>query len=958
MAQILVPISTITNTSWTLVGDATVHQCIDETTAAADDNTTHIAATVAGATCEVRLGTPPLIPTDRSSHVFRARARAASTTNLRCILKQMPAGTVIKDMIIDIGASWATWVINLSVAEANLITDYTQLNVNILPRTYAAGDVVRCTAIELEVPTPIPMRATRLAAEVGAKPGTPKLRASRFAAEIGAHNAAILRATRFAAEVGAHSMKIPLRVTRFAAEVGAHVVTVPSLGLRASRFAAEVGAHRVIIPPVAGVAVTAGVLPTPIPTLIRHNWNGEAVLETAWQTDVTAARTVSEERRGALAKPYRTLTASLTGLRVDDATQLWQNLQRHSQQRTIVPLYCDFSKVTAASSGTTINCATSYRRFFVGGWVAIHAWARPNNLPANPAYRKIVALTSTTITVDAALPQTYPIGARAFPVLEVLPNLEGSALFLSDQTCQVDLQVREIVGKSALNPTTLTIPAGVSTYLGAPIFNVAPDWSANLKSGPLRDGEEGGQGLGTVQDLLGDRPRQRHALEITALRRSQAWKVIQFFDYVMGRLRDFWLVAPESIHDVVSATTTSLTIRAIGNFLDLQKFWPAVGILKLDGTVVVRNISSYVDNGNSTWTLGFADSGTPLSAALIRRATSAHHVRLESDAMKERWSTDETMSTQLTMIDVLEEKDVGLTGIFEPPTTDPPPVQVPNLYLWVDASMNTWVWQGPPNIDQRIVPLIPGPTIGLQARCGVWDDIRGSPSDPCLDGDGQNNFELRPWIYVPGIQSVSNGNATAQFAGASPGHSMYLQASAPQFWSNADGLTFFINLRTTGQTSALYEGVFLRLKGCFEFWTNDLFAPHDGATHSHKVCFFETQDTVDETRWIVGPDFRTNETMTLIVTWKPSTYARLYKGGTLVGSAATPAAQIAPDTHAREVEIPRLAVASGGSGDGSIGFSWNVNAIGIYKRALTSAEINFLGLYLSGRYGSFWTPIP
>ncbi len=957
MAQILVPISTVANTNWTLVGDATVHQCIDEGVAAADNNTTHIAATTTGATCEVRLGTPPLIPTDRSNHILRARARAASTTNLRCILKQMPAGTVILDAIIDINAAWTTWVVNLSVAQANLITDYTQLNVNILPRTYAAGDVVRCTAIELEVPTPIPMRATKFAAEVGAKPGTPKLRATRFAAEVGAHKAANLRATRFAAEVGAHSFKIPVRLTRFAAEVGAHVPqTPPTLGLRATRFAAEVGAHRVVIPPPAGVTVVAGVLPVPLPNMIRHNWSGEATLESAWLTDVTAARTVAEERRGSVAKPYRTLTASLTGLRVRDATELWQNLQRQSQQRTVVPLYCDFSKVTAASSGTTINCDTRYRRFFVGAWCLVHVWSRPNNLPANPSYQKIVGLTASTITTESALPQTYPAGARVYPVLEVLPNLEGSALFLSDQTCHVDLQVREIFGRSALNPTTEAIPAGVSTYQGIPVFNVPPDWSANLRSEVLREGEEGGQGLGTVQELLGDRPRQRHVLEITALRRPQAWKTIQFFDYVCGRMRDFWLVAPESIHDVVSATTTTLTITAIGNFLDLQKFWPAVGILKLDGTVVTRAITSYVDNGNGTWTLGFADAGTTLSAALIRRATSAHHVRLDSDAMTEKWSTDETMSTRLLMIDALEEKDVTLTGIFEPPTSDPPPTQVPNLYAWFEAGINCWVWQGPPNIDQRIVPLLPGPTIGLGARCGVWDDIRQTFSDPCLDGDGQNNVLLRPWIYVPGIPSVSNGNPTAQFAGASPGHSMLLQASAPQFWSNVDGLTFFINLRTTGQLSTLYEGVFLRLAGCFEFWTNDLFM--SGGDHSHRVCFFETQDVVDTSRWIVGPDFRTNETMTLVVTWKPSTYARLYKGGTLVGSAATPAASIAADAHARQIEIPRLAVASGGSGDGSIGFSWNVNAIGIYKRALTSAELNFLGTYLSTRYGSFWTPIP
>ncbi|HEV7299696.1 MAG TPA: hypothetical protein VGN72_10055 [Tepidisphaeraceae bacterium] len=102
--------------------------------------------------------------------------------------------------------------------------------------------------------------------------------------------------------------------------------------------------------------------------LFHHNWMTPVAVSSAWRTDAQVAPTGVPQRRGAVIKPYRSITFSAVALTEQDVALLQSAMLRTATSGTLVPLFCDptflDSRVVfgwSASSGGA-NCGSSGKR--------------------------------------------------------------------------------------------------------------------------------------------------------------------------------------------------------------------------------------------------------------------------------------------------------------------------------------------------------------------------------------------------------------------------------------------------------------------------------------------------------------------------------------------------------------------------------------------------------------------
>jgi hypothetical protein len=148
------PTSTVTTGNFLPDGAATLHEALDEVTANTSDYITS-----ANTNEEAHLGLGGVIdPNTSSSHVMRARAYgnrlAGQTVQLR--LYENSGGSLIATHSITIVGkrSWEDFSYTLSGAEADSITDYTDLSIRIT-NTTSGNKELWVSWFELEVPDPV-----------------------------------------------------------------------------------------------------------------------------------------------------------------------------------------------------------------------------------------------------------------------------------------------------------------------------------------------------------------------------------------------------------------------------------------------------------------------------------------------------------------------------------------------------------------------------------------------------------------------------------------------------------------------------------------------------------------------------------------------------------------------------------------------------------------------------------
>lgn len=417
-------------------------------------------------------------------------------------------------------------------------------------------------------------------------------------------------------------------------------------------------------------------------------WAGGVTLHSSWFTSVSPSASLSEQRNRFVSKPFRIMEADTLSFNVTQSERIMSLMRRATHARCLYPLYSDYTKLVAVSSGVGLTCDTISRRLYAGGLVAI---VQPINAAALERYevRRIASLTATTITLTVAPTAPFAASSRVYPLIEAQLSFNPSAVIVTDDKLRCKWTLKECIGNSALDPITLpgALPPTFPEKSGLPIFNISPAWQS-MSAGLVREGDVSQIGIDAHYIVQGDRARHTFSMDFAFLNRADAWRLLSFFDSRGGQAFPFYMPSPASAFSLVSLAGTALVVAANCPLTDWTLFRPFVAFLGRDGTIYIRGVVSVArDAGLDAVTLDEAVPDVP-----IRRVSAAHLVRFNTDEVVERWATDTVMTTSLSMTEILEEKSVAteiapiLTGLTAPawacatcaPKPEPPP---PLLYL-------------------------------------------------------------------------------------------------------------------------------------------------------------------------------------------------------------------------------------------------------------------------------------
>jgi hypothetical protein len=417
--------------------------------------------------------------------------------------------------------------------------------------------------------------------------------------------------------------------------------------------------------PYSAADLVPSALPTVLLNALLQDWKGGARIESAYMTDVAPASNLAEERRSLVDRPQRSVLVSNLGFSKAKSWEVISNLRRMGNERTVVPLVTDHARITASSTGVTLNCVTSYRRFFAGGRVVVCKLTKDGEI-YDEEYDTIASLTASTITLDIGVSGTFPAGSRVYPCIEAEVSLSNSARLIGDRFLEMDFTAEELFGPTALRRTEEDYPSSFEVVTinaeDFPVFMLHPDQGFTNEIMILRKGEQRKQGRSTLVSTHGSRPQTGYRLNFQKASRADAWPLIEFFDSRKGRCRPFVYIPMENYWDLDAIDTTYLEIDAIGNFEDLS-FIDFIAVVMKDGTFEFIEVDSRVDNTTVfrfTWT----EAITAPALADVHRVVPAYIMRLESDAMDEDWVTDEFLNTSLEFIELLNEEDVTLECLF------------------------------------------------------------------------------------------------------------------------------------------------------------------------------------------------------------------------------------------------------------------------------------------------------
>lgn len=149
MAQFERPDTDLAAGAWTYSTGATLYGCVDE--ASFDDADYIQLNNSAGSTCQLRLS-DVTDPNASIGHIVRVRAKKTGTGTISCTAYLYQGASQKATFAVTLGTGYATTEYTLTAAEADAITDYTDLRLHLTGVCNASGRYVQVSWAELEVP--------------------------------------------------------------------------------------------------------------------------------------------------------------------------------------------------------------------------------------------------------------------------------------------------------------------------------------------------------------------------------------------------------------------------------------------------------------------------------------------------------------------------------------------------------------------------------------------------------------------------------------------------------------------------------------------------------------------------------------------------------------------------------------------------------------------------------------
>lgn len=507
----------------------------------------------------------------------------------------------------------------------------------------------------------LPVRLTRIGFEVAVS-SNEQASVSREDAQAmlgwGQSTANAVRLSRLAQETSFTTPQVAA-VTREDGQVMFEWGQSTSSAVRLARMSAEIAA-RTTFNTVTPLPLNGGL------DFFLHNWASAMVVETSYETSISASKaTGAESRRALLSRPFRALRFEWQIEGRERIDRFFVQIRKMGRTPLSMPLYCDQSQATQAlsSGGSTVLCNTRRRRFFTGQRVAI---VQRDARRQVTAFEFKIIQSKTNDSITFASPTTIDLkrGDLILPMIDVQVTLTPEFQFLlrSPNTgqflAQAALEVHEVPGASQLPPVRQDLPPGFPTHAGVPIFDINPDWTRGVRTGYDRQGDVYRLGKADVYDLDADRARRIYDYNL-AMDREDGWRMVEFFDSRLGRARSFWLVDQDTPWSLDSITTTFVNFDTLNDFDDFVDEFEYLGIRMKDGTEYVREVVS-IQEVATTWRVTVTPALPSLNIADISRAGRARRVRFSKDVLVETWLHGEAMTTTVGFIETLEEKDVSL----------------------------------------------------------------------------------------------------------------------------------------------------------------------------------------------------------------------------------------------------------------------------------------------------------
>jgi hypothetical protein len=415
-----------------------------------------------------------------------------------------------------------------------------------------------------------------------------------------------------------------------------------------------------------------------LPVVWQEDWSGGGFrLSTGWGTRVTRGADGTHTRVGSRNRPHRKLGLRVVGLRPDDVRWYREECYRRVHAYQLLPLAPDVTWWEGkASHSAALNwlCDTTYRRFYVGGYVAL-AELR-HHLARLPRFHvaKLTAVTDTQISIDAPVGVSLAGPVRIVPLLECLPLSSASAQLADPVAGTITVEAVERPGRSAL-PAWLAAggePPGWPSFndgsvpLNAPILYPPPDYR-DVAVGVEADEEQAASGLALY--MLRRGPVYNTARLSWTARRPDAVQLLRFFDGRRGRTFPYWLPSPAYDLEVLAVGADSVTVRAGGYSVDWAR-WGYLSVRHAGGIYFgkISGVVRAVDGLTDTVTLASTPLGFTLAS--IDTAGLAMPAAFAADEITEEWLHDDLCLISLPASEVLESAEGP--GITPPPPGDPP----------------------------------------------------------------------------------------------------------------------------------------------------------------------------------------------------------------------------------------------------------------------------------------------
>lgn len=412
-----------------------------------------------------------------------------------------------------------------------------------------------------------------------------------------------------------------------------------------------------------------------VATHARADWRSGVSVTTRWATERTFSSVSGQEQRvGSLLRPTRAVSSRHVAFGVDYDFAL-QHAQRLVQRAPAppagqlaragldrvaqAPLASDCTLILGtAPSGANLRllCDTRYTRFFVGGRVYL---SPPTPTVMTYSGERFTAVVANIVAVDPdyldiSTPVVVPVGGwLAEPVLDVEVQLSSTVRNITARVAELEFDVLEVMGSSALPPEELEPGAQYHTGrdgVARPVYYFDHNWQNALEWSNVADGQ--GYGNNGQSWVAGLKPKRSTTASARFLSRGAYWPLLQLFDSMRGRAGVFWAVFPEVLFADLPVTpgASSITFPAQGRLAEWRTIVDAFAVIQGNGTITIHETLIPTDNGDGTWTLPI-DPALP-SVPFLRCVHLASRARFNTDELTESWQTREVLDVTVPILEL------------------------------------------------------------------------------------------------------------------------------------------------------------------------------------------------------------------------------------------------------------------------------------------------------------------